>query len=412
MRILYLHQYFKTPSMSGGTRSFELARRLVEHGHDVHIVASDQESNSRSIRRTKESGILVTWIPVRYSNQLAFNKRLLAFAKFAIQSSFQAMRWNPDVVYATSTPLTIGIPGLLASRRWGVPLVFEVRDLWPEIPIAMGALRNPFTRAAARYLERTIYQNSAHVVALSPGMRDGILAAGVEAERTSVIPNLCNPDFSLIDERQIETLKRGLPPLSGRKVVVYAGTFGKANDLSYLILLARKCLELDPSILFLVAGDGMEREEIVSLAHREGVLNSTVYFLGRLPKAQMPSFFQLADVSLALFAPIPELEHNSANKFFDSIATGCPVAINYGGWQADLIRKESLGIVLDRDVARASRLLVDSLKDRPFLDAARASALRLRHEFSADKAAASLMHILENVRGTQEATAAFAGLPS
>jgi hypothetical protein len=151
MRILYLHQYFNTPKMSGGTRSYEMARRLVKMGHDVHMVTSyREETNHTDWFTTIEDGITVHWLPLLYSNKMNYTQRIKAFVNFAVKSSIKAVSMKADIIFATSTPLTIAIPAVIASKRQKIPLVFEVRDLWPELPIAMGALKNPIARFLAK----------------------------------------------------------------------------------------------------------------------------------------------------------------------------------------------------------------------------------------------------------------------
>ena len=144
MRITYLHQYFNTPDMSGGTRSYEMARRLVARGHEVNMVTSWRTDDGRKKPfETVEDGIRVQWLPVPYSNAMSYAQRLVAFGRFVVASTRRAAALPSDIVFATSTPLTIALPAVYAARRQRVPMVFEVRDLWPELPIAMGALRNP-----------------------------------------------------------------------------------------------------------------------------------------------------------------------------------------------------------------------------------------------------------------------------
>ena len=174
MKILYLHQYFKTPGMAGGTRSFEMARRLVARGHEVHVVTARDAPGSRVWTYTQESGIDVHWCSVPYSNHMSYSRRIRAFAKFSRLAARRAASIEADVLFATSTPLSIVLPASYAARRQRIPMVFEVRDLWPELPIAVGALKNPLAIAAARWLERFAYRKATHVVALSPGMRDDV----------------------------------------------------------------------------------------------------------------------------------------------------------------------------------------------------------------------------------------------
>ena len=179
MKILYLHQYFNHPGMSGGTRSYETARRLVAMGHEVHIITSWRKNKkNKSWFETNVEGIHVHWLPINYSNKMNYNSRIKAFLKFAIFSTLKTISIKGDIIFATSTPLTIAIPAVFASKKLNIPLVFEVRDLWPELPIAMGAIRNPILKFLAKKLEYFAYKNSSSVIALSPGMRDGVIASG------------------------------------------------------------------------------------------------------------------------------------------------------------------------------------------------------------------------------------------
>src|SRR5205823_13311940 len=142
MRIVYLHQYFVTPQMAGGSRSYEMARRLVAAGHDVHMVTSDRDAADAHApwRHSVEAGIHVHWTPIAYDNRMSYGERMRAFLRFAWRAARKAVALRGDVVFATSTPLTIAIPAVYAARRLRVPMVFEVRDLWPEVPIAIGAI--------------------------------------------------------------------------------------------------------------------------------------------------------------------------------------------------------------------------------------------------------------------------------
>jgi glycosyltransferase involved in cell wall biosynthesis len=201
VRIVYLHQYFVTPEMSGGTRSYELARRLVAAGHQVDMVTADANARgANGWRITEEAGIRVHWAGVPYDNRMGRLGRLLAFVRFAWRATWRASRLPGDVVFATSTPLTIAIPGMLAAAVRRRPFVFEVRDQWPDVPIAIGALRNPIAIGLARALERLTYRRARQIVALAPGMREDIIAKGVSGEKVTVIPNGCDLGLFGVDE--------------------------------------------------------------------------------------------------------------------------------------------------------------------------------------------------------------------
>src|SRR5690554_1952766 len=169
--------------MSGGTRSYEMARRMVAAGHEVYMVTSyrEQDANRKGWFLTEEAGINVHWYPVPCSNHMGFVQRIKAFIAFALAARKKSVELDGDIIFATSTPLTIALPAVPASRKKKIPMVFEVRDLWPEMPIAVGALKNPLLRFAAHRLEHWAYHNAEAVVALSPGMKEGVLRTGYPA---------------------------------------------------------------------------------------------------------------------------------------------------------------------------------------------------------------------------------------
>ena len=260
MRILYLHQFFMTRAGIGGTRSYEFARRFVQQGHEVTMVTAGDGS------RRVEDGIQVVSVPAGFGDyvratKLGYGRRAVEFARFAAAATRTVLRLpRPDVIYATSPPLTMALPALAASKRFRTPLVFEVRDLWPEAPIQMGALPNPALQRVARLLEHTVYRGSAHVNALSPGMRDGVIAAGVAPERVSMIPNAS--DLDMFDPQLDGSDMRERLGLGDGFVCSYFGTMGEANDLNQVIDAA----PLAPEVTFVLHGDGKRREALVERA--------------------------------------------------------------------------------------------------------------------------------------------------
>lgn len=382
MKILYLHQYFGPPGGPGGTRSYEFGRRLVARGHDVTLITSSARMPMPADggRATNLDGIEVVVLPVDYDNAMSYRERIRAFGEFAARAATEAMRHSADVILATSTPLTIAIPGLVTRLFTGTPMVFEVRDLWPEVPIAMGALRNPAMRAAARTLEYVAYHGSARVIALSPGMADGVARAGFPRSRISVIPNCCDLENFRVDEEAGRQFARELLPgwAQDQRLCVYVGSLGPSHDPGWLVQVAAHARELDSSVGFVVAGHGVQREEIEANARRHGVLDHNLWMPGPVPKSDVPLLLAASSVAVSTMAPFPELEHNSANKFFDALAAGRPVATNYGGWQADLLRDYDAGIVLRHDDPRgAAEQLVGLATDDRRLARHRAGARRL-----------------------------------
>lgn len=395
MRVIYLHQYFNTPEMSGSTRSYEIGRRLVAAGHTVDIVTSwRQSAKTKGWTRTEVAGMRVHWFAVPYSNQMGFGSRIGAFVKFAIAAARRAATLQGDVIFASSTPLTIALPAAYTARRKGIPMVFEVRDLWPELPIAVGTLKNPLLRLAARWLERFSYAHSARVVALSPGMAAGVALTGYPRARITIVPN--GSDLAFF-ERNIERgriFRRRLGISDDKIVVGYAGTLGRINGVGYLVQVAA-ALKADRRFVFLLVGEGQERAQIEAAAREHGVLNKSLMMHAKVAKAEMAGVFSALDVATSLFLPIPEMESNSANKFFDALAAGCCVAINYGGWQAELLEEAGAGVRLSSDPQLAARQL-QTLADEPErLQAAGRNARLLAVErFSRDELAARVEAVL------------------
>jgi len=405
MRVLYLHQYFVPPNTPGGTRSYEFARRLVRSGHEVTLVTSSammpHVPSTGPIVRERLDGIDLVILPIAYDNTMTYGERIRAFVHFATWASGIAARTRCDVVFATSTPLTIAIPGLVARAFTGAPMVFEVRDLWPELPIAMGALRSPWSRMAARGLEFAAYHGASHVVALSPGMADGIARRGIPRERITVIPNACDLDLFDADPTDVATFRAECFPMlaPAQPLIVYAGTFGPINDARWLVELAGVMRDIDPSIRFAMVGSGAQTHAIAERARELGVLDHNLWMRSPIAKRRMPLLLRAATVTTSLFAPVPEMENNSANKFFDGLAAGRPIAINYRGWQAALLDRSGAGIVLPHDdLGTAAIRLANFCTDPERLERSGLAAARLaREEFDRDTLATRLERVLIDV---------------
>jgi len=403
MRIIYLHQYFNTPQMEGGTRSFEMARRLVSWGHEVHMITSDRNpSGFNKWYQTEEDGINVHWLPVPYSNEMNYSRRILAFLKFVQHSWRKALEVPGDIVFATSTPLTIALPAILAARKRGLPMVFEVRDLWPELPIAIGALKNPGAIFLARKMEDLAYKNSEHVVALSPGMRDGVMATGYPAHRVSVIPNSSDTDLFSVDSDLGNKWRATQPWLGDRPLVVYAGTLGEINGVDYLVRLAKVVQAVDPEIRFLVVGSGRMKSMVAKAAERDGVLGVNFFMMDGVQKENMPEILSAATIATSLFVDLEPMWANSANKFFDGLAAGKPLMINYGGWQAEILQRSKAGFVLPAtDLESAGQKLIHHIRDGEWVHKAGHEASQLaRGQFDRHGLARQMEKVLMEAQGS------------
>lgn len=398
MKIVYLHQYFKTPDMSGGTRSYEMARRLVAAGHEVHMITSwTEKSDHRHWFEEKIEGIHIYWYPNPYNNTMSFADRIKAFIKFAKAASFKAASFkDADIIFATSTPLTIAIPAVAASKLLKVPMVFEVRDLWPEVPIALGALNKSYEKYLAKKLEKFAYKNSKHIVALSPGMKEGIKNNGYHENQITVIPNSSdNILFEVEDSKYLEFLERNNWLPSG-KILIYTGTLGIVNGLRQAVDIAIELKYRGSDISIVIIGDGIEYNKVQDYAVKSDVLNKNFFMRKSVPKTDIPFFLKYATIASSFVIDVPELRANSANKFFDALAASRPILINYGGWQEGIIKDNHCGIVAWE---KTNKEIVDELEaflsDEQRYQQACSNAKSLAiNEFSRDSLAKKLENIL------------------
>ncbi len=406
MKILYLHQYFNTPQMSGGTRSFEMAKRLVSDGHEVHVITSDRNTKEKKKEwyNTKVNGINVHWYPVEYSNNLSFFKRIFAFIKFALFAIKKSTSLNCDIIFATSTPLTIAIPAVFAKRKLGVPMVFEVRDLWPELPIAMGVIKSPVLKFLAKKLELWAYKNSDSFIALSPGMKAGIMQQGVDESRIAVIPNSCDNNEFKPDKVDKLVSNKSFNRFKNKPLLVYVGTFGAINGVEYMTHLAKHLDVIGSELNILLVGSGSEWDLVKNKAIELGVLNKNLFIEKSIPKNEVPSLLAIATAGASLFIDLPEMRTNSANKFFDTLAANKPVVINYAGWMKSLVKDYKCGICLhDMDFVNAAKLLNKNLTDEYWLKSAQNSSSELsKLHFDRDILARQFGKVIEDTLNSKD----------
>lgn len=400
MRILYVHQFFATRESSLGLiRSYEFSRRWVEQGHEVTMITSASRLPAQYSEQRFSDGVIdgirIRSVRVDYDNRMGTWRRIVSFATFMIGASWLAITAGKhDVVFATSTPLTVGIPGWIASVVRRIPLVFEVRDLWPEAAIQMGAIRrNGLIGRVAKALERFLYRNSSHVVGLSPGMVAGVLAEGLPCERVHMVPNSSDLDLFSPGDKDPELVERY--GIAGKFVVGYAGAIGPSNDVQGNVPGAARILHDRgrDDIVFVLVGDGKSLPEVESMT--AGLPN--VILAGSMPKAEIPRFTRTADTLMVLFADKPILATNSPNKFFDGLATGRPMIVNSDGWTRDLVEEHEAGMYFPARDSEALADAIEQLVDDPELRArigvnARALAER---EFARDLLAERVRLVLE-----------------
>lgn len=332
MKIIYLHQYFKTPKEGGAIRSYYLARALVKAGHEVEMITSHNQK--KYIHRTIE-GISVHYLPVFYANQLGFWGRIRAFFKFLWQAYQKAKTiHDAEICYATSTPLSIGLLALLLKKRQGIKYIFEVRDLWPQAPIELGFIKGKLFIKFLYYLEKKIYQNAESIVALSPGIRQSISIKVPQKEVIS-IPNLADTAFFQMTEQSNSS--------NDKFTILYTGTLGLANHLEYLLELAFYIQEKgDERFQFKIMGEGARREHLIAQAKEMNLKN--LHFIANGNKDSVKETLEMAQAVYISFGDAPVLQTNSPNKFFDGLAAGKLILTNTKGWIKELVESQECGL--------------------------------------------------------------------
>jgi glycosyltransferase involved in cell wall biosynthesis len=361
---MYLHQYFITRQGFSGTRSYEFARRLVARGHRVTMIKSGRLTvdgldvpPGREYTETDVEGIRVVPIAAGFANSnkgtgMSGYARVREFQSFAKLATAVGKRLGrPDVVFATSTPLMIGHAGRNLARHFGVPFVFEVRDLWPQALINIGALRNPLVIWWLRRMERRIYAAADHIVALSPGMKAGVMAAGVPDDKVTVITNGSDADLFRPDLDGSAARRR--LGLGDRFAAVYFGAMGRANGLEYVIEAARILRDRGrDNIVLVLHGSGGMKPALEARTREYGLKN--VVFSDSVPdKAAVAELVAACDACLTIYAATNQEQSWSPNKMFDALAAGKPVLINVPGWLREIIERNGCGRYTDPQLPEA-----------------------------------------------------------
>jgi glycosyltransferase involved in cell wall biosynthesis len=343
MKLLYYHQHFSTPDGPAGTRSYEMALRLIDHGHSVIMICGSNLLANTGLKNDFTNGkregfvnnIYVIEFDLPYSNSTSFIKRSLIFLRFSWEGIKIAFKEDYDLLFATSTPLTAGIPGLIAKLFRRKPFVFEVRDLWPELPKAMKVIKNPIILKLMDWLETFLYKTATSCIGLSPGIVNGIKNKA-PYKNIAMIPNGC-------DLKSLDYNKK-----NKKFNAVFTGAHGFANGLDALLDAAKILIkENQNDIIIQFIGDGVLKKSLIKRAKEEGLSNCM--FIKPMPKNILFNYLnENANVGLMILENIPAFYYGtSPNKFFDYLSLGLPVINNYPGWIKDLILKNNCGVAVE-----------------------------------------------------------------
>ena len=397
MNILYYHQHFSTPKGATGTRSYEFAQKLIKRGHAVTIVCGSYwiaETGLTGVfirgqRTGTVDGIKVVEFELEYSNSDSFLWRTFIFFRYSLQGIKIALKENYDILFATSTPLTAGIPGIFAKIFRRKPFIFEVRDLWPELPKAMRVITNPIILKLMDWLETISYKTATACIGLSPGIVDGIKKK-TPNKKLAMVPNGC--DLNLVYNVTKNTKDK-------KFIAVFTGAHGFANGLDAVLDAAKILIqngENDIEIQFI--GDGVLKPKLIKRVEVENIKNCK--FIDPMPKDDLFTYLQKeANVGLMILDNIPAFYFGtSPNKFFDYIALGLPVINNYPGWLAELIIKNNCGIVIPPNDPVAFSDSLIKLKEDPktTMEMGKNSITLAKDSFNRDKLSSQFVNFLES----------------
>jgi glycosyltransferase involved in cell wall biosynthesis len=374
VKILILHQHFNTPQKGGAIRSYYLAKALVDRGLEVIVITAH---NQATYKREDVEGIEVHYLPVAYDNRFGFAARSWSFIKYVngvldLAKQFQ----DVDYCYAISVPLTVGLAAMRIKGRYKIPYIFEVGDLWPEAPIQMGFVKNYFFQQALYALEKRIYKSADSIVALSSSIQSAI-EQKVPGKKIHLIPNMADCDFYHPESKQLALEEKY--NVQEKFVVSYIGAIGVANGLDYFLACARASRKANLPIHFLLCGDGAELDRLKKSADQHELHNLT--FLPFTNREGVREVMNVTDASFICYKPVSVLETGSPNKYFDGLAAGKMIIINFGGWIREEIEENNCGVYINPlepadFVRKISPILEDKENQRKLSSKARALAER------------------------------------
>jgi len=364
MHIAVFFQYYHNPDCPLNGRHYTFVKRWAKR-HKVTVITTRIWHEQRLTQNFPwaPEGVDIHMLDIPYDNAMGKVRRFGAFSRYvsgAIRCGLTIPK--PDVILGTSTPLTAAWAASRVAKLRRVPWVFEVRDLWPDFPIQMGAVRPRLFRNTLFRMEKRLYHSAAHVVPLSPDMATHVLENGVPANRVTTLLN--GTDFPLLDACSNELLDslRQQYDLIGQRIVLYAGAFGRANAINTLIEAARY-LSPRRDISLVVSGHGFHLADIEDASRRIG----NIILLPPQPRHQMLCWFKTSDLSLVPFIDRPVLSANSPAKFFDSLGAGTPVIVTNPGWTKHFVEVHECGWFVPPENASALAATIVNLIDEPEL---------------------------------------------
>jgi glycosyltransferase involved in cell wall biosynthesis len=340
VKVLILHQHFNIPQEGGALRSYYLAKALVDHGFQPIVITGRSRPPAKSVFL---EGIEIHYLTVAYDNRFGFWKRAVSFFQYVWLSNRLAGSFTDiKVCYAISTPLTVGLAASSIKFFDRIPFIFEVGDLWPDAPIQMGFVRSRVLKWLLHGMERFIYSDAQSIVALSEKIKSEI-EKRVNHKVIHVIPNIADTEFYHPEVKDIQLERRF--NTEGKFVVSYVGAIGLANGLDFFMECARASQRAGQPVHFILCGEGAMVDSLKRIAQQYQLKNfSMIPFQNR---DGVKEIMNVTDAAFICYKPLPILETGSPNKYFDALASGKLILLNFGGWIKEEVEKERCGCYIN-----------------------------------------------------------------
>jgi len=370
MHIIYIHQHFCTKEGSSGTRSLDVSRHLAAMGHRVTVVCGVADISGlkmapwyRPFRRTRIENFDVIICNVLYSNHQGKLARMFSFLWFAVLATIAVCALpKADVVFATSLPLTVGIPGYIGARWHRAAFLFEVRDICPESDVIAGYIRQgSLIERALALLEWFMYIKSDRILLVSPGFQKRLIERGYPASKMKTV--LLGADGDIFRDLKPDEEFRRRNGLEGKTVAVYTGAHGIANGLDYVLDAAGLLKDRD-DIRIVLIGDGNKKPDLLRRAREKQLSN--VLFLDFVPKTELPGILAACDIGLMILRYVGE-RPVTPNKVFDYMFSGLPTIVNFPGPTIEMVRSHGVGEYADPENPRELADLIRKWADDPDL---------------------------------------------
>jgi glycosyltransferase involved in cell wall biosynthesis len=376
MRILIVHQYFLGKEDAGGSRFNQFARYWAEAGHEVTILAgmvhyakgtkAPQYKGRYVLREHERPGVTVYRCHVSESYNRSFLGRFWAYLSFAFSSTYagKVKVPKPDVVLATSPPLTVAPTMWALSTYHSAPAVFEVRDLWPESAIDTGVLTSGPLIWLSYRLEELAYRRAGHINVLTPAFEQALIEKkGVSPKKISMIPN--GADLDIMTPGPRDNYVRRELGLKDKFVVSYFGAHGRANRVGQLLDVAERLKDTEPDVRIMLVGDGMEKPQVVEDAARRKLDN--VVFVDAVPKDKVSDYINASDVCTAVLMKNDTFKTVYPNKVFDYMSCKRPIIIAIDGVARKLVEDAQAGFFAEPENPEAFIAALKKLKADPQL---------------------------------------------